>query len=155
MADRADAVTSWDEVKLLDVRLDRLRRWHRPGCCIGDAAHAMWPFSVSASTSPCRTRWPRPGHLVGPLREGTVGLHDVRRVQQRRMPTTVATQALQRVAHTQVIEPLLAGRVAFGAPRPAKRLTELITESRWLNRLPAYFLAYGALRERPPKESLR
>ena len=39
-----EAVTSWDDVKVLDVRLDRLRRWHGDGVlCIGDAAHAMSP----------------------------------------------------------------------------------------------------------------
>ena len=38
------AITTWDDVKLLDVRLDRLRRWHDNGVlCIGDAAHAMSP----------------------------------------------------------------------------------------------------------------
>ena len=41
---RRGAVTSWDDVKVLDVRLDRLRRWHGDGVlCIGDAAHAMSP----------------------------------------------------------------------------------------------------------------
>ncbi len=94
-------------------------------------------------------------HLVHPLRAGRVGLNDVRRVQFRRWPTTVATQGLQQLAHTQVFEPLLEGRTAFGNPRRAKRMTELITESPWLNRIPAYFIAYGALRERPPAESLR
>ncbi|WP_328965228.1 hypothetical protein [Streptomyces virginiae] len=59
------------------------------------------------------------------------------------------------VDSAKVIGPLLAGRAAFGDPERAKRLTELLTDSRRLNRLPAYFLAYGALRERPPKESLR
>ena len=35
---------SWDDVKLLDVRLDRLRRWDADGLLlIGDAAHAMSP----------------------------------------------------------------------------------------------------------------
>ena len=34
-----------DDVKYLDVRLDRLRRWHVDGLlCIGDAAHAMSPI---------------------------------------------------------------------------------------------------------------
>ncbi|MFJ8469290.1 FAD-dependent oxidoreductase [Streptomyces swartbergensis] len=44
-ADRmAKEIQEWDDVKLLDVRIDRLRRWHRPGLvCIGDAAHAMSP----------------------------------------------------------------------------------------------------------------
>lgn len=40
----AEEVRGWDQVKLLSVRVDRLRRWHRPGLlCIGDAAHAMSP----------------------------------------------------------------------------------------------------------------
>ncbi|WKK71758.1 FAD-dependent monooxygenase [Rathayibacter oskolensis] len=38
------SIASMDEVKHLDVRLDRLRRWSAPGVlCIGDAAHAMSP----------------------------------------------------------------------------------------------------------------
>uniref|UniRef100_UPI0015F0D6FD FAD-dependent oxidoreductase n=1 Tax=Pseudonocardia pini TaxID=2758030 RepID=UPI0015F0D6FD len=43
-ADRVGTLTSWDQVSMLDVRLDRLRRWFRPGLLlIGDAAHAMSP----------------------------------------------------------------------------------------------------------------
>lgn len=39
-----DEVTSWDDLNLLSVAVDRLTRWHRPGLlCIGDAAHAMSP----------------------------------------------------------------------------------------------------------------
>nr|WP_267882088.1 FAD-dependent oxidoreductase [Streptomyces sp. NRRL F-2664] len=156
LADRSDAVTSWDEVKLLDVRLDRLRRWHRPGLlCIGDAAHAMSPVGGIGINLAVQDAVAAARHLVRPLREGTLGLNDVRRVQYRRWPTTVATQRLQRLAHAQVFEPLLAGRTAFGDPARAKRMTELVTESRWLNRVPAYFIGYGALRERPPAESLR
>lgn len=37
-------IHDWDDVKLLGVRVDRLRTWHRPGLlCVGDAAHAMSP----------------------------------------------------------------------------------------------------------------
>ncbi|MBK1786612.1 FAD-dependent oxidoreductase [Prauserella cavernicola] len=43
-ADRIEAITDWADVHELTVRVDRLRRWHRPGLlCIGDAAHAMSP----------------------------------------------------------------------------------------------------------------
>jgi 2-polyprenyl-6-methoxyphenol hydroxylase-like FAD-dependent oxidoreductase len=39
-----DEITSWDDLKLLAVSVNRLTRWHRPGLlCIGDAAHAMSP----------------------------------------------------------------------------------------------------------------
>ena len=43
--DRAHELQTWDDVKLLTVRVNRLRRWYRPGLlCIGDAAHAMSPI---------------------------------------------------------------------------------------------------------------
>ncbi|WUV13290.1 hypothetical protein OG738_29745 [Amycolatopsis sp. NBC_01488] len=39
-ADRVVELVLMDDVKLLDVRLNRLRRWHVEGLlCIGDAAH--------------------------------------------------------------------------------------------------------------------
>src|SRR5262249_1596184 len=44
-ADRVDDLEDWDQIKLLTVAVNRLRRWHRPGLlCIGDAAHAMSPI---------------------------------------------------------------------------------------------------------------
>ena len=43
--DRVGELGDWSEIKLLTVRVDRLRRWYRPGLlCIGDAAHAMSPI---------------------------------------------------------------------------------------------------------------
>ncbi|MGW7365508.1 FAD-dependent oxidoreductase [Streptomyces sp. NPDC054841] len=156
LADRVHALRSWDEVKLLDVRLDRLRRWHRPGLlCIGDAAHAMSPVFGIGINLAVEDAVAAARYLVEPLREGAVGLRDVRAVQRRRWPTTVVTQALQRTAHARVIEPLLTGRPPFGNPARAQRVTELLTTSRWLNRVPAYFIAYGAVRERPPAASVR
>lgn len=156
LGDRTHAVRWWDEVKLLDVRLDRLRRWHRPGLlCIGDAAHAMSPVFGIGINLAVEDAVAAARYLVEPLRAGAVGLRDVRAVQRRRWPTAALTQALQRTAHARVIEPLLAGRSPFGNPRRAQRMTELITTSRWLNRVPAYFLAYGAVRERPPAASVR
>ena len=44
LADRIGELTSFDDVKLLDVQLNRLRRWYTDGLLlIGDAAHAMSP----------------------------------------------------------------------------------------------------------------
>jgi 2-polyprenyl-6-methoxyphenol hydroxylase-like FAD-dependent oxidoreductase len=159
LADRNRALRSWDEVKLLDVRLERLRRWYRPGLlCIGDAAHAMSPVFGIGINLAVQDAVAAARHLVRPLRAGTIGLREVRAVQCRRWPTTAVTQALQRVVHARVIEPVLAGRTAFGTGadggRPP-RLVRVLTRAPWLRRVPAYFLAYGALRERPPAASLR
>lgn len=44
LSDRVSELKDWDQIKLLTVQINRLRRWHRPGLlCIGDAAHAMSP----------------------------------------------------------------------------------------------------------------
>ncbi len=60
LADRIGTLSSFDDVKLLDVQLNRLRRWYADGVlCIGDATHAMSPVGGSASTSRWPTRWPR------------------------------------------------------------------------------------------------
>ncbi|MGW1893287.1 FAD-dependent oxidoreductase [Streptomyces sp. NPDC002004] len=156
LADRVHALRSWDEVKMLDVRLDRLARWHRPGLlCIGDAAHAMSPVFGIGINLAVEDAVAAARYLVEPLRAGRVGLSDVRAVQRRRWPTTAATQALQRLAHARVIEPVLSGRPPFGDARRAQRAAELLTTSRWLGRVPAYFIGYGALRERPPAASVR
>ncbi|MFG2562570.1 FAD-dependent oxidoreductase [Streptomyces sp. NPDC048496] len=156
LADRVHALRSWDEVKMLDVRLDRLRRWHRPGLlCIGDAAHAMSPVFGIGINLAVEDAVATARYLVEPLRRGAVGLGDVRAVQRRRWPTTAATQALQRFAHARVIAPVLAGRPPFGNPKRSQRMTELFTTSRWLKRVPAYFIAYGAVRERLPTASMR
>ncbi|MER6546287.1 FAD-dependent oxidoreductase [Streptomyces sp. NPDC001250] len=156
MADRVHALRSWDEVKLLDVRLDRLRRWHRPGLlCIGDAAHAMSPVFGIGINLAVQDAVAAARYLTGPLRRGTVGLRDVRRVQRRRLPTTVATQALQRTAHARFIAPVLQGRPPLGSAYRARRVGRLLAESRWIRRIPAYFIGYGALRERPPAAAVR
>ncbi|MEV7236827.1 FAD-dependent oxidoreductase [Streptomyces sp. NPDC051020] len=156
LADRVHALQSWDEVKMLDVRLDRLRRWHRPGLlCIGDAAHAMSPVFGIGINLAVEDAVATARYLVEPLRRGVVGLGDVRAVQRRRWPTTAVTQALQRFAHARVIAPVLAGRPPFGNAERSQRMTELLTNSRWLKRVPAYFIAYGAVRERPPTACMR
>jgi 2-polyprenyl-6-methoxyphenol hydroxylase-like FAD-dependent oxidoreductase len=159
LEDRIGALRSFDEVELLDVRLDRLRRWHRPGLlCIGDAAHAMSPVFGIGINLAVEDAVAAARHLAQPLRAGTVGPKQVRAIQRRRWPTTAVTQALQRLAHARFIEPTLAGRQVFRAAADQARspiLVRVITTVPWLRRVPAYFLAYGALRERPPAASRR
>ncbi|MEO7241598.1 MAG: FAD-dependent oxidoreductase [Variovorax sp.] len=46
LAERVDTIASWNDIKTLEVHIDRLQKqWHRPGLLlIGDAAHAMSPI---------------------------------------------------------------------------------------------------------------
>ncbi|MDH6281793.1 FAD-dependent oxidoreductase [Prescottella agglutinans] len=152
LGDRVHALQSWDQVKLLDVRLDRLRRWHLPGLlCIGDAAHAMSPIFGIGINLAVQDAVAAARHLADRLPSDALPERVLRRIQYRRWPTAAATQTLQRLAHDRLVTPALAG-----APR-----TNISTAARWtistrgVQLLPAYFLAYGAVREHPPAAARR
>ncbi|MGO4382969.1 FAD-dependent oxidoreductase [Specibacter sp. RAF43] len=93
-------LTDWEQVKLLSVQLDRLRRWSVPGLlCLGDAAHAMSPvFGVGVNyalqDAVAAARYLAPG-----LRDGTLTERDVRRVQRRRQWPVRLMQPLQQRVH--------------------------------------------------------
>lgn len=149
---RALSLGSWDEVKLLDVRLDRLRRWHLPGLlCIGDAAHAMSPIFGIGINLAVQDAVAAARHLADRLRSDALPERVLRRIQLRRWPTAAAAQALQRIAHDRVISPALAGAPRTDVPAVVRR----VASTPGLARLPAFFFAYGAMRERPPAAARR
>ena len=120
MADRVDQLRSWDDVRLLDVRLERLRRWDRDGLLlIGDAAHAMSPvggvgINLAVQDAVAAARVLAPALASG----GIVPRSVLRKVQRRRWWPTVLVQGFQRLAHRVVLGQAL--RNAPGAPaRPA------------------------------------
>ena len=65
------AAATWDDVKLLTVTVDRLRKWWRPGLlCIGDAAHAMSPVGGVGINLAIQDAVATANMLAGPLRNG-------------------------------------------------------------------------------------
>jgi 2-polyprenyl-6-methoxyphenol hydroxylase-like FAD-dependent oxidoreductase len=96
LADRLDELHSFDDIKLLTVRVDRLRQWYRAGLmCIGDAAHAMSPVGGVGINLAIQDAVAAANILARPLRAGAVTLDHLRAVQRRRMFPTRATQRLQ------------------------------------------------------------
>ncbi|MDR7300773.1 FAD-dependent oxidoreductase [Haloactinomyces albus] len=156
LAGRDRLVDSWDDIKLLDVTLDRLRTWHVPGLlCIGDAAHAMSPVAGIGINLAVQDAVAAARHLVDPLRRGTLRRGHVAAIQRRRWPTTVGIQRLQRAIHTNVVQPALEGRIDFTRRGRIPLPLRVAPSVPWLRKIPAYFIAYGALRERPPAAALR
>ncbi len=100
LVDRVEELQSWDQVKLLSVQINRLKRWHRPGLlCIGDAAHAMSPvFGVGINLA-IQDAAAAANILMRPLREGQNTDRLLQKVQQRRELRTRMTQRLQVIAH--------------------------------------------------------
>jgi 2-polyprenyl-6-methoxyphenol hydroxylase-like FAD-dependent oxidoreductase len=109
-ADRLDALKSLDDVKLLDVKLERLRSWHRDGLLlIGDAAHAMSPvggvgINLAVADAVATARLLAPALRSG----GIVPRSLLRKVQRRRWWPTALIQGGQRIAHRAVLSPRAA-----------------------------------------------
>ncbi|QVQ51783.1 FAD-dependent oxidoreductase [Spiractinospora alimapuensis] len=149
-------VQAWDDVKLLDVQLDRMRRWHTPGLlCIGDAAHAMSPVGGVGINLAVQDAVAAARYLEEPLRRGLVTRADVAAVQRRRWPTTALIQSLQRAAHRRVVLPALRGDIDFARASTLPLPLRLTERTPWARRIPPYLLAYGALREHPPPAAVR
>jgi 2-polyprenyl-6-methoxyphenol hydroxylase-like FAD-dependent oxidoreductase len=151
LADRVDTLTSFDDVKLLDVQLNRLRRWYSDGVLfIGDAAHAMSPvggvginLAVADAVAAARI-------LAGPLRAGRVSTRQLARVQVRRWLPAALLQAAQRMIHANVIAIAVAG----GHPGPPRGV-RLVSRTLALRRFIGYMVAIGPLPEHAPKYARR
>ncbi len=115
----------WDDVKLLTVAVDRLRRWAKPGLlCIGDAAHAMSPVGGVGINLAIQDAIATANILARRLRAGRLKFGRVRAVQRRREFPTRVTQALQVLAHRRFLTPALlrTDRTALdGATRALRR----------------------------------
>jgi len=155
--DRMGTITSWDDVKLLNVSLNRLRRWSSDGLLlIGDAAHAMSPvggvginLAVADAVATARI-------VAPPLRAGRVSPGQLRRVQRRRWWPTAVIQGGQRLAHRFVLGRKLeedqgARQVATRPPLPLRVLRRFPV----LGTIPAYLVAIGPLPEHAPEWARR
>jgi len=135
-ADRVGEVRSWDDVKLLTVRVDRLRRWHRPGLlCIGDAAHAMSPVGGVGINLAIQDAVAAANALAVPLAERRLDTADLARVQRRRQWPTRVTQRLQVLAQQRVVATVLQTRAPLRPPLPLRLLAALPFVRRLTGRL--------------------
>ncbi len=100
LGERVEELRDWEQIKLLSVQINRLRRWSRAGLlCIGDAAHAMSPAGGVGINLAIQDAVATANLLTEPLRQGRVNEALLARVQQRREFPTVVTQFLQVNAH--------------------------------------------------------
>lgn len=140
LAGRVHALRSWDDAKLLTVKVDRLVRWFRPGLlCIGDAAHAMSPVGGVGINLAIQDAVAAANLLAEPLRSGRLTVDHLRRVQRRRELATRLTQRAQLLAQEQILRPVLEGRRRRGRALPVRLL------ERWpaIRRMPAYAIGVG------------
>ena len=126
LADRVGELTRWDDVKLLTVTVDRLRRWCRPGfLAIGDAAHAMSPIGGVGINLAIQDAVATANLLSRPLRDGTLTVGDLEAVQRRREFPMQVIQAGQVFIQNQLIDRILTSTGKLHAPWLLKALTSI------------------------------
>jgi 2-polyprenyl-6-methoxyphenol hydroxylase-like FAD-dependent oxidoreductase len=140
LRDRVSELRDWKDVSLLTVKVDRLRRWWKPGLlCIGDAAHAMSPVGGVGINLAIQDAVAA-ANILGPkLAAGTLADRDLEAVQRRREFPTRATQKVQVLVQNRIINRVLTKGQSLGVP------WELRLMQRWpfLRRIPARIVGLG------------
>jgi len=136
LADRVDELAHWDDVKLLTVQIDRLKRWWRPGLlCIGDAAHAMSPVGGVGINIAIQDAVA----AANILQSGEFSDGRLRAIQRRREWPMKVTQRLQILAQEGFIRRVLASTQPLEPPV----ILRLTTRFPRLRRIPGRLIGMG------------
>jgi 2-polyprenyl-6-methoxyphenol hydroxylase-like FAD-dependent oxidoreductase len=136
---RMREIKDWDQIKLLTVAVDRLKRWHRTGLlCIGDAAHAMSPIGGVGVNLAVQDAVAAANILAEPLRAGPIDDGALQKVQDRREFPARVTQRVQVFLQNNVIRTVL-GQSELKPPL----LLRLLQHCPILRRIPARVLGLG------------
>jgi 2-polyprenyl-6-methoxyphenol hydroxylase-like FAD-dependent oxidoreductase len=140
LKDRVDELQDWEQVKLLTVLVDRLRKWYRPGLlCIGDAAHAMSPVGGVGINLAIQDAVATANILARPLSQGYVSMSHLQKVQRRREFPTRVTQWGQVQVQERILKPVLGSRQRVQAPWFLRLFKKLPI----LRRIPARLIGIG------------
>jgi 2-polyprenyl-6-methoxyphenol hydroxylase-like FAD-dependent oxidoreductase len=139
-AERLGEISTWDDVKLLSVGVERLVRWSRPGLlCIGDAAHTMSPVGGVGINLAIQDAVAAANLLAGPLKVGALTDRDLARVQRRREFPADMTQRVQVAFQNRFMLRVLRA----SEPQRPPTAMRLLARSARLQRLTARMVGVG------------
>ncbi len=134
-------VKTWDDVKLLTVAINRLKRWTRPGLlCIGDAAHAMSPVGGVGVNLAVQDAVATANLLAAKLVQGSPTEDELDAVRRRREFPVRMTQAMQVVVQNNIISVALK---PGDQPLRPPLFARVVNAVPWLQGITARFVALG------------
>lgn len=138
--DRTGELRDWNDVNLLTVKVDRLKKWFRPGLlCIGDSAHGMSPVGGVGINLAIQDAVAAANILADKMATGEVHESDLEAVQRHREFPTRATQKLQIAVQNRVVRRVLGTT----APLKLPFLLRLVRRFPVLRRIPARVIGIG------------
>jgi 2-polyprenyl-6-methoxyphenol hydroxylase-like FAD-dependent oxidoreductase len=140
LRERLAEIQEWDDVKLLTVKVDHLRKWHRDGLlCIGDSAHAMSPVGGVGINLAIQDAVATANLLAKKLRDGKISANDLGAVQKRRERPARMTQRVQVFMHKHFLERIFNSKEPISPPLAMRSLERFPR----LRRLPARMVGLG------------
>ena len=143
-------VKSWDDVKLLTVAINRLKRWTRPGLlCNGDAAHAMSPIGGVGVNLAVQDAVATANLLAPKLAIGGPTEDELDAVRRRREFPVRMTQRMQVVAQNTIVSAALK---PGNQPLKPPLVMRVVTAMPWLQGVTARLVGLGVRPEHVQSE---
>jgi len=145
LKEHIEELTHFDQIKNLDVKVDRLEKWYIEGLiCIGDAAHAMSPIGGVGVNLAIQDAVAAANVLIPKLKQGTPSQLDFQKIQKRRMYPTKITQWFQLAIQNKSLRPFLDTHKKQSVPS----IIKLFKWFPFLRRFPARYIGLGVRSEK-------
>ncbi len=111
LKNRVNEIRSWEQVKSLEVKMNRLKQWSGNGViCIGDGAHAMSPVGELDINVAIQDAVAVANILVPAFKKGRPTSRDLKKIQKRRNFAVKLLQRMQLFLQNQLIAKAFKGK---------------------------------------------